>query len=54
MSLHRSDIPWSVLVAAKRAGLTMPDWYVGQRRRDQARRITLASIVADVERRAST
>jgi hypothetical protein len=51
MALRREWIPQNILAAARRAGLSMPDWYVGRRNGHEAheRRVTLARIVETIQ-----
>jgi hypothetical protein len=52
MALRREWIPENILSAAKRAGLKMPDWYVGRSNGHDLheRKTTLASIARSVKR----
>lgn len=50
MALRTDIIPTTILKAAKRAGLSKPDWYVGRINGHEAheREVTLESIVQEV------
>jgi hypothetical protein len=52
MALRRDWIPENILSAAKRAGLKMPDWYVGRNNGHgmHERKSTLESIAVTVRR----
>jgi hypothetical protein len=56
MALRREWIPENILSAAKRAGLKMPDWYVGRSNGHNLheRKATLASIATAVKRKIET
>jgi aminoglycoside/choline kinase family phosphotransferase len=56
MALRRDWIPENILSAAKRAGLKMPDWYVGRNNGHglHERKATLASIAETVKRKIET
>lgn len=52
MALRDDIIPTTILDAAKRAGLSKPDWYVGRTNGHEAyeRKSTLQSIVEEVSK----
>jgi hypothetical protein len=56
MALRPDIIPTTILNAAKRAGLSTPDWYVGRINGHEAHEpeVTLESIVEQVKQKDST